>query len=200
MQRIWYARDSIEAAEVVDRLCEAGFDARVLGEGLAAAAGALPTTVVGPEVFIGDAESRSAALAVIEQWMRQGGQRPLFPATCVHCGYDLRGCVDPRCPECGYEYRPVPEAWLCAGCGESIEGHFTACWRCGQSAPAAPGVVGAVGAAVPDDGETAGVQGEIVQSANSSRRHEPLTVPERKFPLWFWVVPILMLVIAICAR
>jgi hypothetical protein len=25
--------------------------------------------------------------------------------------------------------------WRCAGCGEPIEGQFTACWRCGEERP-----------------------------------------------------------------
>jgi hypothetical protein len=29
------------------------------------------------------------------------------PSTCVHCGYDLRGQTDPRCPECGRSFDPT---------------------------------------------------------------------------------------------
>jgi len=25
------------------------------------------------------------------------------------------------------------EAWICSGCQESLEGQFTACWRCGRA-------------------------------------------------------------------
>jgi len=28
--------------------------------------------------------------------------------------------------------RPGP-SWRCGGCGELIEGHFAACWQCGQA-------------------------------------------------------------------
>ncbi len=27
------------------------------------------------------------------------------------------------------------EAWTCPGCGERLEGQFTACWRCGATRP-----------------------------------------------------------------
>ncbi|MDP1675159.1 MAG: DUF2007 domain-containing protein [Burkholderiales bacterium] len=27
------------------------------------------------------------------------------------------------------------EGWHCPGCGESIEGQFTACWQCGRERP-----------------------------------------------------------------
>ena len=27
-------------------------------------------------------------------------------ATCMKCGYDLRGCTENRCSECGTEFQP----------------------------------------------------------------------------------------------
>ncbi len=33
--------------------------------------------------------------------------KPIFPdmdIPCPHCGYNLRGIVEPRCPECGREF------------------------------------------------------------------------------------------------
>ncbi len=32
------------------------------------------------------------------------------------------------------EPEPAPP-WRCPGCGESLEGQFGACWRCGHAAP-----------------------------------------------------------------
>jgi hypothetical protein len=29
---------------------------------------------------------------------------------------------------------PAAAAWLCAGCGETIEGQFDVCWNCGAAA------------------------------------------------------------------
>jgi len=26
----------------------------------------------------------------------------------------------------------TPDAWICPGCGEAIEGQFTSCWNCGS--------------------------------------------------------------------
>lgn len=30
---------------------------------------------------------------------------------------------------------PVPAAWTCPNCGESVEGQFGECWNCGQASP-----------------------------------------------------------------
>jgi hypothetical protein len=36
--------------------------------------------------------------------------------------------------------KPVRKPWRCGGCGESIEGQFTECWKCGTSrVPERPG-------------------------------------------------------------
>lgn len=37
---------------------------------------------------------------------------------CASCGYDLRGCPNPRCPECGTAYEPVCPA--CDGVGRRV--------------------------------------------------------------------------------
>jgi Putative prokaryotic signal transducing protein len=31
--------------------------------------------------------------------------------------------------------RPVSAPWVCATCGEKMEGQFTACWECGTERP-----------------------------------------------------------------
>ena len=33
--------------------------------------------------------------------------------------------------------RPVSKPWICDGCTEKIEGHFTHCWKCGSGRSAA---------------------------------------------------------------
>ena len=55
------------------------------------------------------------------------------PEACETCGYNLTGLRDPRCPECGTPFHmpPTQAAWRCGNCGESIEGQFTDCWKCG---------------------------------------------------------------------
>jgi rubrerythrin len=35
---------------------------------------------------------------------------------------------------CARPPEPGP-AWICSGCGETIEGQFGACWRCGRALP-----------------------------------------------------------------
>lgn len=34
----------------------------------------------------------------------------------------------------GADTQPGPP-WRCQGCGEEIEGQFSACWHCGESRP-----------------------------------------------------------------
>ena len=34
--------------------------------------------------------------------------------------------------------RPVSAPWVCATCGEKIDGQFTACWECGTERPSSP--------------------------------------------------------------
>jgi hypothetical protein len=34
---------------------------------------------------------------------------------------------------------PPQRCWVCAGCGETVEGGFWACWQCGLAAAAVPG-------------------------------------------------------------
>lgn len=29
---------------------------------------------------------------------------------CIHCGYDLRGQTEPRCPECGHAFERTPDS------------------------------------------------------------------------------------------
>jgi len=38
--------------------------------------------------------------------------------TCLNCGYDLRGTVSGRCPECGREFDRIGHPILC-GCQDS---------------------------------------------------------------------------------
>ena len=46
-----------------------------------------------------------------------------------------RALVDACLPDRSRQRRP----WCCPGCGESLEGQFTECWRCGAPRPDAPG-------------------------------------------------------------
>ena len=54
--------------------------------------------------FVGGVFLGLAPLALVRRSIRRSLRRHLTKAgmpTCVSCGYDLRGQIEPRCPECG---------------------------------------------------------------------------------------------------
>ncbi len=82
----------------------AGVVAGVISVGLAAVGLAIPSV----DVFSpGPVQPDLCDLGVIAlaSAIAGGGAALLFrrlrSGHCVHCGYDLTGCVGPRCPECG---------------------------------------------------------------------------------------------------
>ncbi|MDX2199698.1 MAG: hypothetical protein SF069_12100 [Phycisphaerae bacterium] len=180
MHRIWYARDGLEASEIVEALAEEGIVAEVLGMGLQSAGGALPTNTVGPEICIADESRREDALQIIRALIARGGLPPYFPTICTQCGYDLRGSPDPRCPECGFEFRAVPPPWTCA-CGEEVEGHFGVCWRCGAMKP---------------ESEAAD---RSRPRAEAPLRYERLTTSRRDYGMWPFVAIALLALLLLIA-
>lgn len=82
----------------------AGFFAGVVSVALAAVGLAIPASGVltvsqpDPDLYdIGIIAGASAIAACVAAVLFRRARR----GHCVHCGYDLTGCVGPRCPECG---------------------------------------------------------------------------------------------------
>ncbi len=189
MHRIWYARDGLEASEIVEALAEEGIVADVMGMGLQSAGGALPTHAVGPEICIADESRREEAVQIIRALIARGGLPPYFPTVCTQCGYDLRGNLDPRCPECGFEFRTVPPPWMCA-CGEEIEGHFGACWRCGAMQPESEPAAQPPTDAAPKQsaGRSNDAADRTQRRAGPPLRYERLATSPREYGVWTFVV------------
>lgn len=70
-------------------------------------------------------EDEDEARAIIDELIDE-----IAPGRCPDCGYDLTGNRSLRCPECGRAFQPDPDPWVCASCGEEIEGSFAVCWNC----------------------------------------------------------------------
>ena len=108
MQRIFGARDSIEAAFVKGLLETEDIRAVVQGSALDAARGDIPYTPAAlPSVWVNEPDVEQATQIVDEY--RRGGPAATQPQT----------------------------DWICPKCGEILEGQFTTCWNCGTEKPAA---------------------------------------------------------------
>ncbi len=75
--------------------------AGVLGWACASAAGSLWAKADRPEIFI--IALWAGALRI---WVRIFAPRRRPGRRCVRCAYDLRGCAERRCPECGTPFDP----------------------------------------------------------------------------------------------
>jgi hypothetical protein len=104
MQRIYGARDSAEA-EFVRSLIEAEeIPAVVQGSVLDAARGDIPFSQASlPSVWVNEDDVERAAEIVDE--FRRGGPAVTQPQV----------------------------SWVCPNCGETLEGQFTTCWKCGTA-------------------------------------------------------------------
>ena len=108
MLQIYGARDSVEAEYVRGLLTSEGIAAVVLGTALEGARGDIPFAPAAlPSVWVNEVDL-AAARVIIDEF-RKGG-----PAN-VH---------------------PQPQ-WTCPNCGETLEGQFTTCWKCGYNRPLA---------------------------------------------------------------
>lgn len=106
MQRIYSARDTIEAEFVRALLEREDIRAVVQGGVLDAARGDIPYTGGAlPSVWINEPD-REQAEAIVEEY-RRGGPAATQPQA----------------------------AWTCPKCGEKLEGQFTTCWNCGTEKP-----------------------------------------------------------------
>jgi len=106
MEKVYSARDSMEAHFIRCLLEKEGIKAAVLGEILGAARGELPLTQQTlPSVWVKPEDVQRAA-PIIERY---------------EAGYfeDERENVE-----------EPPPPWICSNCSEQIEGQFTHCWKC----------------------------------------------------------------------
>jgi hypothetical protein len=107
MQRIYGARDSIEAEFVKGLLDAEDIRAVVQGSALEGARGDIPFTAASlPSVWVNEADV-PRAIQIVDEFRRGG------PAA-----------AHPTAP------------WKCLRCGEVMEGQFTSCWKCGAERPA----------------------------------------------------------------
>ena len=104
MKKIYSARDSLEAHFLRHMLEAQGIEAKVLGDILGMARGELPlTTETLPSVWV-KVKDAPAAAAIVEEFENRG-DTPIDP-----------------------ELDDTP--WQCPHRNETIEGQFTACWKC----------------------------------------------------------------------
>ena len=126
MKKVASANDPLHASLLIGVLEDHGIEAIVQGEALWAARGELPfTPESAPSIWVVRDED-----ALIAADLLAGNDGRVDPKQCGKCGYDLRGLIKPRCPECGTPFR-VSGDWTCADCGERSDAQFTHCWSCG---------------------------------------------------------------------
>ena len=129
MVRAYLARDAAHARMLIMVLEQHGIRASIVGEALQSAIGGLPAFPSLAEIWVEEADLEAARRILV------GTETTPSPTHCATCGYNLWGLPEPRCPECSEPFRrveetPPPPSWQCPTCGETLEGHFTACWRC----------------------------------------------------------------------
>jgi len=111
MEKIYTARDSMEAHFVRCLIEREGVPARVFGEALSLARGELPLTQQTlPSVWV-KSEDVEQARQVVNQY---------------EAGYFAD--EQDNIPE------PPPD-WVCPNCHEQVEGQFTDCWKCQTPRP-----------------------------------------------------------------
>ena len=85
-----------------------------------------------------------ALASAIYLWLKD---RPYARGYCHQCGYNLRGNLSGRCPECGSVVLPVQDqqdlggtsTTQCSKCGCDLSGRFTGtCPECGAQTPKFP--------------------------------------------------------------
>ena len=108
MTQVFVAKHPTEAHLVAEFLEAQGIPTVIRGEALFGVRGDVPPSAATlPTVWVGDERADEA---------RQ------FLAS-AHGGADSSA--------------PQSQPWRCAACGESVDAHFAACWKCGTPAPAA---------------------------------------------------------------
>ena len=108
MIEVYRAANPIDAHVLRGVLEAEGIEAAVIGEDAFSLRGGTPlTTETLPRVAVAREEDVERARAIVESFDRH------TPTP-----------------------TPAEPLWLCAGCGELIEGQFETCWKCGAARPA----------------------------------------------------------------
>ncbi len=103
MKRVYLAQNPADAHLLRGILENAGIPAAVHGDFLWSARGELPLTVdTSPSVWVLNETHYENALEIVAAFVSEAGAG-----------------------------LPSGEAWTCKHCGETNEGQFTECWRCG---------------------------------------------------------------------
>ena len=110
MKKVFASDDQTAIGIVRDLLSQAGIETRVLNESTASVLGSVPFFVALPEVHILRDEDEARARTISARF--ESGE--------------FRGALP-------------NEAWTCPRCGETIEGQFTECWKCGPKDAAPDG-------------------------------------------------------------
>ena len=102
MKQVFSSQDPTALAIVRELLAHEGIDTAILNQNMAAVSGEVPFILALPQVWIARDEDEERALAIVQR-------------------FDSGELRNP-------EHR---EPWTCPQCGETIEGQFDACWKCG---------------------------------------------------------------------
>lgn len=102
MQRLYQARDRIEAQWLLDRLSEQGIAATLLGDYLAGAAGELPLDIY-PTLWVIEDQALPRAQAVLARFLAEAAAEAGPAWCCPGCGETVEGafelcwhCATPR--------------------------------------------------------------------------------------------------------
>lgn len=108
MKCVFASQDQSAIAIVRELLANEGIGTNIQNENMSAVSGEVPFTLAMPEVWVERDEDEARALTIVE-------------------GFDSGEARDQQCKE----------PWTCPHCGETIEGQFTSCWKCGTTRSAA---------------------------------------------------------------
>ena len=102
MKRVFASQDQAAIAIVRELLANEGIETTIQNENMSAVSGEVPFTLAMPEICVVRDEDEAQALAIVER-------------------FDFGETRE-------QEHK---EPWKCPRCGETIEGQFAACWKCG---------------------------------------------------------------------